>query len=101
MVAKLGQLHSTRPSATPAATTPPSRRAPTLRHRLLVFAFAAALPLLLLASGAVWRQNRAERLRAEEVLVARAHAVTLLLDREFAVAEQILRSRPPPFAIAE
>ncbi|MFC0386021.1 PAS domain-containing protein [Muricoccus vinaceus] len=67
-----------------------ARRAPTLRRRVLVFAFGAALPLLLLAGGAVWQQNRAERLRAEEGLVARTHAMALLLDREFAGAERLL-----------
>ncbi|WP_140885015.1 PAS domain-containing protein [Muricoccus nepalensis] len=66
------------------------RRSPTLRRRVLVFALGAALPLLVLAGGAVWQQNRAERLRAEEGLVARAHAMALLLDREFAGAERLL-----------
>ncbi|MBI0536319.1 PAS domain S-box protein [Roseomonas sp. KE2513] len=91
MVTKLRKLPRTAPNILAAARSAP-RRPPTLRHRLLVFAIAAALPLLLLAGGAVWQQNRAERLRAEEALVARAHAMALLLDREFAVAEQMLRS---------
>ena len=85
-----------RPGAPPGDARPPfqgsARRAPTLRRRVLVFALGAALPLLLLAGGAVWQQNRAERLRAEEGLVARAHAMALLLDREFAGAERLLRA---------
>ncbi|WP_165982304.1 PAS domain-containing protein [Dankookia rubra] len=67
-------------------------RAPTLRRRILMFALCAALPLLLLAGGAVWQQNRVERLRAEEGLVVRAQAMALLLDREFAGAERLLRA---------
>ena len=80
------------PGALPPSIRLAPRQAPTLRRSLLVFAIAAALPLLLLAGGAVWQQNRAERLRAEEGLVARAHAMALLLDREFASAKGQLRA---------
>ncbi|MDO9709697.1 PAS domain S-box protein [Paracraurococcus lichenis] len=78
--------------AAPARVAAALRPVPTLRHRLLLFALAVALPLLALAGGAVWQQNRAERLRAEEALVARAHAMALLLDGEFAAAERVLRA---------
>ncbi|WP_052214275.1 PAS domain-containing protein [Belnapia sp. F-4-1] len=56
--------------------------------------------MLALAGGAVWQQNRAERLRVEEGLVARAYAMALLLDREFAGAERLLHalSRSPALA---
>ncbi|MBK1660474.1 hypothetical protein, partial [Paracraurococcus ruber] len=72
----------------------------TLRTRVTGLVLVIALPLLALAAGAVWQQHRAERARAEEALVGRAHALALLLDREFAAAEQALLALSGSAALA-
>lgn len=94
MLSATRNSRGTQTGSSPSHLSDPQQQqpAPTLRRRVVVFALSVTLPLLLLAGGAVWQQNRAERLRAEEGLVARAHAMALLLDREFAGAERLLRA---------
>lgn len=67
------------------------RRGPTLKSRLVLFALAVALPLMALAFGSIWQQNRANRTQAGEALVAQAHAMALLVDSEFLDAERMLQ----------
>ena len=66
------------------------RRGQTLVAKLVLFALAIALPMLMLATGAIWQQRSADRAKAEAALVAQAHSTALLLDREFAGGERVL-----------
>src|SRR4051812_38479212 len=84
------------PKVAPApARLPDPRGGPTLLGRITRLVLAIAVPLLALATGALWQQHR-----AEEALVARAHAMALLLDRDFAGAERVLRTLAGSSALA-
>lgn len=72
----------------------------TLRARIILLILAVTTPLLVLAGVTTWSHYQAERERAEAALVALAHGTALLVDREFAAAEQVLRTLAASGALA-
>ncbi len=66
------------------------RPAPTFRTTVILLVLAVAVPLFLLASGAVWELYRAERAAAYQALAADARAGALLVDAEFEAAQRTL-----------
>ncbi len=68
------------------------RRLHALRVRLLLLVGGMAIPLLVLALGAVWQANRSERARMETRLVEQARAIAASVDGEMKQAEVYLRA---------
>jgi hypothetical protein len=69
-----------------------SRQGTSLSRRLLTLALTVAIPLALAWSGSLWVQYRAERTRAEALLVEQAQSVACLVDREFDDALAVARA---------
>ncbi|WP_090561792.1 PAS domain-containing protein [Belnapia rosea] len=72
----------------------------TLRARVVLLVLAVATPLLALAGVVAWDQHKVERERADASVVALAHGTALLVDREFAAAERVLRTLAASGALA-
>ncbi|GGC38775.1 sensor histidine kinase [Siccirubricoccus deserti] len=83
-----------------AATAGPPAAMPTLRALLILLAAAVSLPLLALASLAIWQGNTAARARAEDQLQMQAGVLALAVDREFAAATAIVRTLAGSVALA-
>ena len=69
---------------------PPPRREPTLRGRFAMFVMAVRIAVAGARRRTIWQQHRAERSRAQDALIDRAHAMALLVDREFTGAKHVL-----------
>jgi hypothetical protein len=74
----------------PPPATGASRRAPSLRGRLLALVVLLAASLLALAGIAVWQAHEAARDRAADGMLGTVRAMAMLVDREFARAEALL-----------
>ncbi len=64
-------------------------RGTSLARCLMLLTAALLLPSMLLGSGMLWMQYRADRARAEAQLVEQARSMARLVDREFARAEGV------------
>ena len=94
---KLREAGASREHSTQVSTL--SRGLP-LRARIVLLILAVATPLLALTVVTTWTQHRVECERAEAALVALAHGTALLIDREFAGAERVLRTLATSGALA-
>jgi two-component sensor histidine kinase len=83
-----------------AATASPRSAMPTLRALLILLAAAVSLPLLALATAAIWQANTAARARAEDQLQMQAGVLALAVDREFAAAAAVVRTLAGSAALA-
>src|SRR3712207_2138183 len=61
----------------------PPKRPGSLRLWLVLLVAAAAVPLAVLAGGAVWQAYDIARARMEDQVLARTRLMALLVDREF------------------
>ena len=82
----------TRPAEPPHADGGERARLNALRVRLLLLVGGIAVPLLVLALGAVWQANRSERERMETRLVEQARVIATSVDGEMKQAEVYLRA---------
>ncbi|MDO9714317.1 sensor histidine kinase [Paracraurococcus lichenis] len=73
---------------------------PSLAQRLSLLVAAVALPLLALATIAVWRGQSEARVRADGTLLGRARALALAVEREFDRAEALLDGLAASSALA-
>jgi two-component sensor histidine kinase len=73
---------------------------PTLRALLILLAAAVSLPLLALATAAIWQMNSAASARAEDQLQMQADVLARAVDREFAAAAAVVRTLAGSAALA-